>query len=158
MRRSYEKKHDSRALWLSFLLVSLGCGVSGTNVNPSADVARESLDRVLASWQAGKPPIDLQAGTPPIHAVVDPWVQGRKLSSYEILQARESGTDKRFQVRLSLIEPAQEVLSDYIVIGTGPIWVYTEDDFNRTMSMDNNPSSKNRPRGPAGRGATSGRR
>jgi hypothetical protein len=120
------------------LLAAAGCG-SG-NVVPPAQAARHALETALTAWKDGKPPQSLADGSPVIHAVDNDWVSGRKLTGFEITGEKPSGADKRFSTTLELEKPAAKVETTYVVIGTTPISVFRQEDYERTLAMDNNPT------------------
>jgi hypothetical protein len=130
------------ALALLISLVGTSCGEQSKI--PPADIARNALETSLAAWRDGKKPNDLMGTTPPIQAVDTEWNNGRKLVSFEILRPEPSETDKRFVVKLAYAgaAPAAEAEVKYIVIGSSPVSVYREEDFTRTMNMENNPTGK----------------
>jgi hypothetical protein len=131
----------ARALALLISLMGVSCGEQSKI--PPADVARSALETSLTAWREGKKPSDLTAATPPIQAVDTEWTNGRKLASFEILRPEPSETDKRFVVKLAYAAPAAAVAEvTYVVIGSSPVHVYREEDFTRTMNMENNPTAK----------------
>ncbi len=127
------------------LLASLtGCGTSRGDYTPSDNVAHQALETSLKTWQEGKPASSLEGREPSILPVDTQWQSGEKLESYEILREDPSDeTVKKFVVNL-VTKKASAKTSDkkethYIVVGRGPIWVYEQEDYQRTLNMDNNP-------------------
>lgn len=110
--------------------------------NPSADSARSGLEKVLGAWKDGKPQASLAGGDPPIQVVDSDWAGGKTLTSYEILREEPSTADKRFVVKLGYASPRAEVETVYIVLGARPLSVFREDDYNRSMNMDNTATPK----------------
>jgi hypothetical protein len=111
-------------------------------MNPTADRARSALEAALTAWTEGKKP-GLIAGTdPPVQAVDNDWTNGRKLAGFEILGEQPSESDKRFVVKLNYADAAAAVQAVYVVLGVSPVHVFREEDFARTMNMDNNPVPK----------------
>jgi hypothetical protein len=124
---------------LAVLLVGSSCG--GPNMNPQADRARSALEASLNAWRDGKKPGNIEGTDPPVQAIDNDWTNGRKLSAFEILREEASESDKRFVVKLTYATPpAAAAESVYIVVGVSPIAVFREEDYNRTMNMDNNPT------------------
>jgi hypothetical protein len=129
---------------LAILLVVPSCG--GPNMNPAADRARGALEASLKAWREGKKPGNIEGTDPPVHAVDNDWTNGRKLISYEILREQPSESDKRFVVKLTYAAPAAEMETVYVVVGASPIAVFREEDYTRTLNMDNNPVPKKKGR------------
>lgn len=124
----------------AILLVLTSCG--GPSMNPQAERARSALDASLGAWREGKRP-GLIAGTdPPVQAVDNDWTNGRKLTAFEVLREQPSEADKRFVVKLTFAAPAASVEAVYVVVGDRPIAVFREEDYARTLNMDNNPTPK----------------
>jgi hypothetical protein len=127
---------------LALLISLIGTSCSEPSKIPPAELARGALETALAAWRDGKKPTDLGGSTPPIQAVDTDWNNGRKLASFEILRPEPSETDKRFVVKLTYAAPAAAAEVTYVVIGSSPVAVYREEDFTRTMNMENNPTGK----------------
>ena len=68
------------------------------------------------------------------------WTSGRKLAAFEILSEEPSDSDKRFVVKLTFAAPVAEAKSTYIVVGASPIAVFRDEDYQRALNMDNNPT------------------
>ena len=64
----------------------------------------------------------------------------------EILREEPSESDKRFAVRLTYAAPAGVAEVRYIVLGASQLAVFREEDYERTLNMDNNPSAKKKRR------------
>ncbi len=122
------------------LLMLAGCGQ--TSVVPATGTARQALEAALSAWKDGKRPQALAEGAPVINAVDNDWTNGRVLTAFEITGEQPSDGDKRFTAKLTLDKPAGELETTYVVVGLSPITVFREDDFNRGMSMDNNPGGE----------------
>jgi hypothetical protein len=123
---------------LAILLVGSSCG--GPNMNPAADRARTALEASLNAWREGKKPGTIEGTDPPVQAVDNEWTNGRKLADFQILSEEASESDKRFVVKLTYATPTAEAQSVYVVVGVSPIAVFREEDYVRTMNMDNNPT------------------
>ena len=124
---------------LAILLVVPSCG--GPNMNPAADRARGALEASLKAWREGKKPGNIEGADPPVQAVDNDWSNGQKLTAFEVLREQPSASDKRFVVKLTYATPPAappEVV--YVVVGASPIAVFREEDYNRTLNMDNNPT------------------
>jgi hypothetical protein len=129
---------------LLILLVGSSCG--GPNMNPQADRARTALEAALNAWREGKKPGNIEGTDPPVQAVDNDWTNGRKLAAFEILREEASDSDKRFAVKLTYATPTAETESIYVVVGVSPIAVFREEDYIRTLNMDNNPTPKKKKR------------
>jgi hypothetical protein len=125
---------------LALLLVVPSCG--GPSMNPKADRARTALEASLNAWREGKKPGDIAGTDPPVQAVDNDWTNGRKLASFEVLREQPSENDKRFVVKLTYASPAATAEAVYVVVGASPIAVFREEDYARTLNMDNNPTPK----------------
>jgi hypothetical protein len=124
-------------LLLSFL--GLACG--GPSINPKTTQARSALETSLDAWRAGKKPIELARADPPVQIADNEWNNGRKLASYEILREEPSSIDKRFAVKLTYAGSADASEVRYIILGAQPLLVFREEDYARTLNMDNNPTA-----------------
>ena len=122
----------------ALLLVSWSCG--GPDMNPPADRARTALEASLNAWRDGKKPGNIEGTEPPVQAVDNDWTNGRKLAAFEIVGEEPSEADKRFTVKLTYDKPAAQTTAVYIVLGVSPIAVFREEDYLRTLNMDNNPT------------------
>jgi hypothetical protein len=103
---------------------------------PDAQAARRAVESSLEGWRQS-PPLDLT--TPSIRPVmfVDQQRQpGRRLREFAVLGESEMDGCRRFQVKLSLVDPDESILAAYYVFGQGPIWVYRAEDFDMIMHMD----------------------
>ena len=125
---------------LLILLLVPSCG--GPSMNPSADRARKALEAALTAWQKGDRPGMIAGTDPPVQAVDNEWTNGRKLATFEILREQPSEADKRFVVKLKYKAPEVTAEVIYVVLGASPIAVFREEDYARTLNMDNNPVPK----------------
>lgn len=123
----------------------LGCG--GGYVPPSNAAARTALTQSLTQWKNGGPPGAIDGASPPTQAADHIWQAGRKLDTFEIVREESGGEEKRFLVKLIFRgDPApKETL--YVVFGNSPIFVYAEEDYQRMINMDNNPTPGKPPKG-----------
>ena len=122
------------------LLTGPSCGEPA--MNPSTDQARAALEAALNAWREGKRPGNIEGTDPPVQAVDNDWTNGRKLIAYEVLSEKPSESDKRFAVKLRYKAPAPEIEAVYVVLGVSPIAVFREEDYERTLNMDNNPTPR----------------
>lgn len=121
------------------LFAGAGCG-NGAGVAPSEEAARTALEGALKAWRDGGKP-GPQQGTSPAVVVHDtPWSQGVRLGSYEILREDEGpAVEKRFTVRLSLTKPDRTKEVQYHVLGVDPLMVFSDEDYQRNMNMEDGP-------------------
>jgi hypothetical protein len=138
MNRSYLRPW----LIIPLLCAGVGCGGSGSSAAPSADLAQKALARSLTAWKDGKRPGILEGTEPLIQAVDSKWQAGQKLGSFEIVREEPAETERRFAVRLHHGSPGAAEDARYMVVGTGPIWVYREEDYQRMINMDNSPTTR----------------
>jgi hypothetical protein len=129
---------------LAILLVVPSCG--GPSMNPAADRAKVALEASLNAWRDGKKPGNIEGTDPPVQAVDNDWTNGRKLEAFEILREQPSDSDKRFVVKLTYKAPSAVTEAVYVVLGASPIAVFREEDYVRTMNMDNNPTPQKKRR------------
>ena len=140
--RPVERPRPRSLLALASLVLLAGTSCGGPSMNPELTRARTALDASLTAWREGKRP-GLIAGTdPPVQVVDNEWTNGRKLAAFEVLRETPSTADKRFVARLTYAAPPATAEVTYIVLGASPIAVFREDDYARTLNMDNNPTPK----------------
>lgn len=125
-------------VWM--LIGAGGCG-GAPAIDPGADLGRVALDAALTAWKSGAAVGPMAGSTPPVTVVDSVWGSGRKLKSFEIREAEPGVVPPRWSVTLELEGQPQAVETHYVLVGTDPIWVYQEDDFTRTLNMDNNPTA-----------------
>jgi hypothetical protein len=103
---------------------------------PDAPAARRAVEGSLEEWRRS-PPIDLTTTTVRPVVFVDQQRQpGRRLRDFAVLGEAEMDGCRRFQVRLSLADPDESILTAYYVFGRDTIWVYRAEDFDMIMPMD----------------------
>ncbi len=131
----------SRGLRAGFLVALFACSVlSGCRQTKDAratpaKTAREALEVALNAWQNGQSSGKIENASPPVQAVDSIWSKGRKLQSYEILsEDTEADGVRWFSVRLSLQKPESTETVRYVVKGRSPVWIYREEDHQRSQS------------------------
>jgi hypothetical protein len=128
------------AAWSIVSLVLAGCP-SGVDVMPPADSAAVALKAGLESWKARGKPGAIEGQSRPVQFVDSVWQSGRGLREFAIESAESATGDRRYTVRLELASPDQTEEVRYVVIGTDPIWIYREADYNRMLNMEDNPTT-----------------
>jgi hypothetical protein len=129
--------HATRALgWGVLLACCAGCGGKGYDrYIPSGSDARKALETALTAWQHGGKPGKIDGEPAAVQAVDARWQaaleSGQKLTGFEVLQEEEADGPKVFSVRLTLANPDSRVTARYYVLGTGPVWVYLEEDYKK---------------------------
>lgn len=115
--------------------VVCGCGAKKDARVTSTETARQALQAALDAWQNGKSAGKIEATSPPVQVVDSIWFKGGKLQSYEIL-SEDTDTDglRWFSVRLNLQQPQANDIVRYVVMGRDPVWVYRQDDYQRSKS------------------------
>ena len=131
-------------LGAALLIILTGVSCGGPNMNPPADRARGALEAALNAWRDGKRPGNVAGTDPPVQVVDNEWTNGRKLAAYEVLREQPSELDKRFAVKLTYKAPTGAAEVVYVILGVSPIAVFREEDYARTLNMDNNPAPKRR--------------
>jgi hypothetical protein len=119
---------------LASLLVC-GCTAKKDARGTPEETARQSLDAALTAWRNGQPTGELPNASPPVQVVDSVWAKGRKLESYEILNAgTETDGLRWFSVRLTLGNPNANEEVRYVVKGRSPVWVYRQEDLKRSQN------------------------
>jgi hypothetical protein len=121
------------------LLTLVLCGCSAANrsefdILPNTDKARDALEKALTAWQNGQKVGKVQESSPGIEAIDNVWQAGKKLTSFEVLQAVDKPGPRWFLVKLTL-KDAQPQQVHYAVLGLDPLWVYREEDYNQACGM-----------------------
>jgi hypothetical protein len=137
-------------LALFLLAVTAGCGSGYARYTPSTDEARSSVQAALTAWKDGKPVGEI-AATPLVRVVDSAWQAGQELESFEIGDQEEIDGTKQFPVKLTMKKTQKIEDVRYVVHGRDPVWVYREDDYRRTLNMENNPVTTPKTRPASGR-------
>jgi hypothetical protein len=103
------------------LLWVAGCSSDPPNVAPvKPEAARAALKTTLEAWKAGKTADSLGSENPAIVAQDVDWLQGKKLTAYEVVgDGIPQDANLRVEVKLTLDGEAKEKKVFYIV-GTDP--------------------------------------
>ena len=113
---------------------------------PETAVARSALARSLDRWQEGGRESGVILPGQPQVGVADSTRTERALKSYEIIGPLAlSGKARPFAVRLELEGPPESTIVRYYVLGQDPLWIYREDDFERTMHWEHKMSGDETP-------------
>ena len=137
MRESV-RHHAARLLGLGMMFCALsGCGTSRHELDilPNEDKARAALETALAAWKNGQRPGKVEGDSHGIEVVDRVWQAGGKLASFEIVQAEDKPGPRWFSVKLTLKGAPQPQQVRYAVLGLDPLWVYREEDYNRSCGM-----------------------
>lgn len=143
--KDLRRPHFRQGRAVGFVVVAIaltGIACERGNAIPTEATARAALETSLTAWRDGKKPTDTVKADPPVHSVDNVWNSGRKLASFEILREEPSETDRRFAVKLQFVDKPTEAEVVYVVLNTQPFAVFRQDDFDRNMNMDNNPTVK----------------
>lgn len=129
MMPSTRRSPIARALAWSALALALGCRGErddpGRKFVPDPAVARKAVATMLDEWHAGK---DEKTGAT-VNVVDKGRKAGQRLVRSEILGEVAAETGRGFAVRLTFENPEAEVIDRYLVIGTGPVWVFRQTDY-----------------------------
>jgi hypothetical protein len=123
------------------LALLAGCDSGTAKYTPSSNEARSSLEAALNTWREGKPPsaIDVK---PPVHVIDSAWQGGQQIESFAIGDEQDQGDGtKQFPVKLITKPKGSEQEVKFVVHGRDPVYVFREEDYVRTLNMDNNPLS-----------------
>jgi hypothetical protein len=135
---------------LLLLGATAGCGASNAQFTPSSNEARSSVEAALTAWKDGKPVGEIEA-TPPVRVVDSAWQGGQQIDSFEIGEEKEVDGTKQFAVKLLMKKTQKSEDVRYVVHGRDPVWVYREEDYLRTLNMENNPAPPPTSKSGAGR-------
>ena len=102
-----------------------GCGSNRMEAHPvDSNLARNTLDAVLKSWQEGATPESWQQKTPSVVVQDMDWKFGKKLKSFEVIEPTESvDANLHCQVKLTLEDPEKGEVEQTVkyVVGTSPV-------------------------------------
>jgi hypothetical protein len=103
---------------------------------PSTEQARSALSAALQAWQEGHLGHSIAATNPQVEVVDTYRKLGRPLRKFEILGAVEAERFRCFAVRLSIDDPPEEQVVRYVVFGKVPIWIFRQEDLERTSHWE----------------------
>lgn len=118
-------------------LAAGGCrGPDVKDYIPPQEAARQALAAALDAWKEGKTPETIGASDPKIEVQDKQWRAGKKLTAYEIIgPTKGPDPNARFEVRLTLAGVAVPQQTVYIVVGKDPLWVFSEESYNKASGM-----------------------
>jgi len=118
-----------------------GCGSGHARYTPTTTEARSSLEAALTAWREGKPITSIDV-TPPVHVIDSAWQGGQQIESFTIGDEQDVGDGtKQFAVKLVTKPKGSALEVKFVVHGRDPVYVFREEDYLRTLNMDNNPQS-----------------
>jgi hypothetical protein len=118
-----------------------GCGSGHARYTPSSTEARSSLESALTAWRDGKPVSSIDA-KPPVHVIDSARQGGQQIESFQIGDEQDVGDGtKQFAVKLVTKPKGNEQEVKFVVHGRDPVYVFREEDYVRTLNMDNNPAT-----------------
>ncbi|WZP00634.1 hypothetical protein EP7_002283 [Isosphaeraceae bacterium EP7] len=118
------------------LLLIAGCGEPPAP--PTSDQAKAALQSSLDAWKAGEKPASLATKDPKVEAIDFEWNAAKSLETFSIGSDSADQSSHTFPVSLTLKgEPAKDV--KYMVLGYDPIRVFRDEDFTRSMNMEDSP-------------------
>jgi hypothetical protein len=116
---------------LVMLVAVGGCGASATTA-ADPDVARKTLETVLASWKEGGKPDEWQEKSPKVVVQDFDWAAGAKLKSFELLGPGElRDANLICKVKLVVEKPSQGAAERTVtyVVGTDPVLTVFRDSL-----------------------------
>jgi len=113
-----------------------GCGDRTPNYTPSASVAEAAVRRALDAWQAGEAAGELPHTQPVIHVVDVGRKPGQTLAGYRLLGETRGPSGRTFAVTLNLVNPLEDLKTQYIVVGIDPLWVFRQEDYELLSHWD----------------------
>lgn len=124
------------ALWLIAVCVT-GCGKTAPDYTPNPSAAEDAVRQSLDAWKAGQPVGIISGSQPSIHTVDAGRKPGQLLADYAILgETRATASGRTFAVRLELTNPAEQMKTQYIVVGIDPLWVFRQEDYELLSHWD----------------------
>ena len=118
------------------MLFALGCRDRSASFTPSVSVAENAVRRALDAWKADLPPGEVPNTQPAIQMIDAGRKPGQTLSGYRILGETHGPSGRTFAVVLQLAHPAEEVKTQYIVVGIDPLWVFRQEDYELLAHWD----------------------
>lgn len=113
----------------------LGCANRGTaRYMPAASTARSALQTALSAWQSGEKHGPLTSSKPEINVFDARWQAGKKLESFEILEAVTGQEQPQFKVKMKLDGQPEETLT-YLIVGIDPLHIFRDADYRRTTGL-----------------------
>ncbi|MGO9468523.1 MAG: hypothetical protein ACLQIB_17290 [Isosphaeraceae bacterium] len=118
-----------------------GCGSDHARYTPTSTEARASLETALTAWREGKPVTSIDV-KPPVHVFDSAAQGGQQIESFTIGDEQDKGDGtKQFAVKLVTKPKGSELDVKFVVHGRDPVYVFREEDYLRSLNMDNNPQS-----------------
>ncbi len=128
--------------WLAAALglgLFAGCDSGNARYTPTSGDARASLEAALTAWRDGNSPSSIDV-KPPVRVIDSAWQGGQQIESFSIGDEQDSGDGtKQFLVKLVTKPKKGEEEVKFVVHGRDPVYVFREEDYIRTLNMDNNP-------------------
>lgn len=118
MRQSFFRRFGFACIFLTALCT--GCSQSGRSYSLDEELARSAVQDALQAWVDGQTPEDLQ---PSIIMGDQGWLNGRKLSSFEILTDEETTDGSNLYIRVKRKFIGETGTSDSkvtYIVGTSP--------------------------------------
>jgi hypothetical protein len=115
------------------LIVLAGCGGTPAAPAPDHDVAKQTLERALSSWQNGETIEGLEKTSPSIKVSEPNWERGDKLTKFELQgTGKPKGGQREFQVTLWLSNAKGKKTKEMVEyrVGIDPLETVTRLVFN----------------------------
>ncbi|WP_422922913.1 hypothetical protein [Singulisphaera sp. PoT] len=126
-------------LGLIVLTALAGCGNPPPPMS-TLETGRKALEDGLAAWKDGKTAASMGDAKPAVDFVDYQWRAGKKLSSYTIVSDAKGESNHTYTVDLTLANTDEAKQVEYMVFGSDPIHVFRDEDYARTLNMDNAPT------------------
>jgi hypothetical protein len=134
-RRPWSRRERRLALALTWA-VAWSCG-SGCQVDPPGferfvpepGAGRAAVAAALDSWKRGEPTDAVVAKRPEVHVVDKQRRPGQRVTAYEIIGEFPAENARGYAVRLTYDDTAEKALVRYLVVGTDPIWIFRQEDY-----------------------------
>ncbi|WP_165230754.1 hypothetical protein [Aquisphaera insulae] len=128
---------------IAAILITITLGGCGNPSAPlsSAEQARKSLELGLEAWKAGRSAAPLREEKPAVDFVDYQWKAGTKLVGYLVDSDSADSETHTFTVELTTADAKGPRKVQYMVLGLDPIHVFRDEDYNRTLNMDNAPAT-----------------
>lgn len=121
---SYVRPLGAKSAVILGLLLLCGCSNKMESHPVDPNLARNTLDAVLKSWQEGAAPESWQQKVPSVVVQDMDWQSGRKLKSFEVIEPTEAvDANLHCQVKLVFEDAGQGEVERTVkyVVGTSPV-------------------------------------
>ncbi len=134
---------SSLIIVLAVAILSVGCGPKERNFTPSVETAKKSVEQALEQWKLDQPPGKIEGTKPEVFVTDNSRKAGQKLTGFKFLGESLSRSGRVFAIQLELKNPDEIIVTEYIVVGIDPLWVFRREDYDLLMHWDHHMPSEN---------------